>query len=569
MNYINDISNIYFNLLEEGIEEKIPKLLNLVSNDIENKEEYIRWAAKTFDPTPQSSYITWILRMLKNKIIRGEEDSEKVKERLTQFEELKKKPQFPKDKKDINSYKTYGDLAETLDEFQGIKTKAEIKKTLTEEGIQYIDSSSGEEGVGYSLYIVTTSEAGAKHFRGTEWCVKDPKYFDGEYGPPYYYFTLDGAQHTLVHLESDQVMDVQDRDKELSSDEIDLMESEEITKYVLENDNGDNAIINYLRRVGDGYNGMIRDAFVGQIREAIDEYNEVLNIFTIDGDSLSYVDDPSDYRAYANGVISIDLSGAEEHLNDRDFRNIVSTVLDKEGIYGTVDEISEEGITISINDDDYSQGSVADKVRSFGDTLQNMEERFDMESFTENLMSKLGDGGYIYTDFHNFVNRVNLYEMEFQNFKNGRAHIAIDSEHFNDVFVILNDHSTIYEPNSFIFKLSKFLEPLLQNGLRIIMRNGGLDIAYDPEYELNKTFKEYMRELKTVKAFDKHFNYYKDRIKSFVKKYENLPQTKSDEASDQIPAIDMKSRKESPNQSTMELNEKVRRFDDLLNLINK
>jgi hypothetical protein len=101
------------------------------------------------------------------------------------------------------------------------------------------------------------------------------------------------------------------------------------------------------------------------------------------------------------------------------------------------------------------------------------------------------------------------------------------------------------------------------------MRNGGLDIAYDPEYELNKTFKEYMRELKTVKAFDKHFNYYKDRIKSFVKKYENLPQTKSDEASDQIPAIDMKSRKESPNQSTMELNEKVRRFDDLLNLINK
>jgi hypothetical protein len=456
-----------------------------------------------------------------------------------------------------------------LDEFQGIKTKAEIKRTLTEEGIQYIDSSSGEEGVGYSLYIVTTSEAGAKHFRGTEWCVKDPKYFDGVYGPPYYYFTLDGAQHTLVHLGSDQVMDVQDRDKELSSDEIDLMESEEITKYVLENDNGDNAIINYLRRVGDGYNGMISDAFVGQIREAIDEYNEVLNIFTIDGDSLTYVDDPTNYRAYANGFISIDLSGAEEHLNDRDFQNIVSTVLDKEGIYGTVDEISEEGITISINDDDYVRGGVADDVRSFGDSLQSMEERFDMESFTENLMSKLGDEGYIYTDFHNFANRVNLYEMEFQNFKNGRARIAIDSEHFNDVFVILNDHSTIYEPNSFIFKLSKFLEPFLQNGLRIIMRNGGLDIAYDPEYELNKTFKEYMRELKTVKAFDKHFNYYKDRIKSFVKKYENLPQTKSDEASDQIPAIDMKSRKESPNQSTMELNEKVRRFDDLLNLINK
>jgi hypothetical protein len=151
-------------------------------------------------------------------VIAGEEDAQKVQERLTQFEELKKKPQFPKDKRDINAYKTYGDLAETLDQFQGIKTKGEMKREAQEEGIQFMGSSGGREGAGISLYIVTSDEAGAKHFRNTDWCVKDPRYFNN-YGAPYYFFTKDGQPKTLLHLNSNQCMDVRDRPTDLDSDE--------------------------------------------------------------------------------------------------------------------------------------------------------------------------------------------------------------------------------------------------------------------------------------------------------------------------------------------------------------
>ena len=141
----SEIGRLYLDLLEEGLEEKIPKLLNLVRPDVEDKENYIRWAAETFDPSKNSAYITWILRMLKKGGLAGEEDGDKVKERLTQLVELKRKPQFPKDERDINAYKTYGDLAETLDEFQGVKTKGETKKEAQEEGIRFVESSNGRE----------------------------------------------------------------------------------------------------------------------------------------------------------------------------------------------------------------------------------------------------------------------------------------------------------------------------------------------------------------------------------------------------------------------------------------
>ena len=116
------LENLY-DLLTEGLEEKIPKLLNMVPNDVPEKEEYIRWAARTFDPTPQSEYIGWVLKMLKNKVLRGEEDGEKSREILGKFTGLKKKPQFPLEFRDINKFKDLGSLDEVLEKHSGVKTK--------------------------------------------------------------------------------------------------------------------------------------------------------------------------------------------------------------------------------------------------------------------------------------------------------------------------------------------------------------------------------------------------------------------------------------------------------------
>lgn len=113
MNYIADISNLYYNLIEEGLEEKIPKLLPLVSLSISDKEAYIRDAAAKYDPTPNAAYISWILRMLKqNKL---GDDGEEIKNTLLDFDRLKQKPNFPKDKRDVNAYKSYEDLSGTVD----------------------------------------------------------------------------------------------------------------------------------------------------------------------------------------------------------------------------------------------------------------------------------------------------------------------------------------------------------------------------------------------------------------------------------------------------------------------
>ena len=134
------LESIYSFILE-GLEEKmkflIPlfdaKLLGLheveaegaMSSD-EAKKGYIRNLAGEIDPTVSKEYMGWILKMIKNGNLRYPEDNEKYKDRLAKFDTLKKKPDFPKDKRDINSYKTYGQLVNIINEFSGVQTKGEV-----------------------------------------------------------------------------------------------------------------------------------------------------------------------------------------------------------------------------------------------------------------------------------------------------------------------------------------------------------------------------------------------------------------------------------------------------------
>ena len=86
----HNISNLYesmykddLNILEEGIDEKIPKLLGLLPDkvrmddkvhdlkDDQSKGSFIRYIATQFDPSRNAAYITWILRMVKTGQLRG------------------------------------------------------------------------------------------------------------------------------------------------------------------------------------------------------------------------------------------------------------------------------------------------------------------------------------------------------------------------------------------------------------------------------------------------------------------------------------------------------------------
>ena len=576
MNYINDISNIYLNLLEEGIEEKIPKLLGLVRDDVEDKEAYIRWASETFDPSKNASYITWILRLLKKGVLAGEEDGDKVRERLIKFEELKKKPQFPKEKRDINSYKTYGDLAETLDEFEGVKSKGEVKRELREEGIQFMGSSTGVEGEGTCLYIVTTSEAGAKHFRGTEWCVKDPRYFDN-YGAPYYYFTANGSQSTLLHLNSGQCMDVRDRPTDLDDEEVSLMSSEEVTKYVMANDNSGEALAFYLEKVGEGFDEEIGSLVWSQINSIIEKGNAELKMFTI---NEPYDSELKYYTPEAYGYIDYDFTDFEDYIGDKEFLKVVEDVLSYSNIYPEEfkynDPIGDDlkGIRFNIRYDrnPYHNDGVTDQLKGLIKELENVESSFDQEAFNEMMVEKLRVAGFIPSGWGSYTDKVKLDKLNLQKFSTrmGRyeSHVSID-------YPVENKNSHILNPNTDWSKkylrdhhpmvaFSDFVQPLLKNGFGVSLEPNHLELFFKQSFDEEKNQLEYLQEVKVLKNVDTHLSFYVDQIQKFLNKYVKPYYDNYEETGNygipkdlKIPILQIKTRKDSPDQQMLDLHEKT------------
>jgi hypothetical protein len=217
-----------YSFIIEGLEERMKfylplfdaKLLNLheveaegaMSSD-EAKKGYIRHIADEIDPTVSKEYMGWILKMIKNGNLRYPEDNDKYKDRLTKFDSLKKKPNFPKDKRDINSYKTYGELVNIISEFGNVQTKGEVVRQSQEEGKELL-----KEVEQYKLFEITKPEAAAKNFRHTEWCVKDPSWFK-DYNPKIFYFvTKDEKPYRLLHFITDQWMDINNDAVDLSDD---------------------------------------------------------------------------------------------------------------------------------------------------------------------------------------------------------------------------------------------------------------------------------------------------------------------------------------------------------------
>lgn len=188
---------------EADLNSKKPYLLKDLENSNVDKKEYenIIQLCNKADPTDNKAvYTQWILRQYINGNFQGEEDVEKFRDTLNKFTKLKNSKKI--DQADLNQYKSYGELAEKvkgiLEESGGYTSKREEEITKAEEGIRKIDQDGNIE-----LYLVNTPEAAAREFRNTEWCVKDPKWFnDDRYGGTdrnFYYFKKDGKPYLLLH----------------------------------------------------------------------------------------------------------------------------------------------------------------------------------------------------------------------------------------------------------------------------------------------------------------------------------------------------------------------------------
>lgn len=198
MTYSEELLREVYQQLLESPEDRI----NFAAKQFNVQPKFVQWYAKA-DPTKNLEYINWLTKQAKRGYVRFPEDTEKIKESLMLFDRLKRLGNY-KGKRDINKFEKYGDLAAELKEFEDIQSNTTHERIQIENGVEEIYSHSGVK-----IFEVTTQEAGAKLFRDTKWCVKDPKYFNS-YKPPFYMLTLAGRPHFLVHVEKHQIKNVND-----------------------------------------------------------------------------------------------------------------------------------------------------------------------------------------------------------------------------------------------------------------------------------------------------------------------------------------------------------------------
>jgi len=161
-----------------------------------------------YDPTPNKQYLDWLTKQFVLSNLVFPEDGEKCIHTLSSFiqkRQVLKNNHLPVD---INKYKTLGEIQKKLDEVSGINTKRHQVKVNTEHGQRVVIDQPP-----YKVVEITTPEAAAKLCRDTEWCIKDPKYFNGyEMGPnnPVYLILKNGVKYGLLHNQTNQFRDVYD-----------------------------------------------------------------------------------------------------------------------------------------------------------------------------------------------------------------------------------------------------------------------------------------------------------------------------------------------------------------------
>lgn len=160
-------------------------------------------------------YFMWIYNLLKNGL--KEEDFYKVKEYLEIFGKYINV--IPKDKRDINRYKTLQDLFDVIKPFKDAEESGEeVATSKTSEKKQKLDS---EVDVVYksdmwTVKVPKTEWASCELGKGTQWCTaatKSNNMFDryNSDGPLYVLINNEDNSRYQLHFSSDQLMDVNDR----------------------------------------------------------------------------------------------------------------------------------------------------------------------------------------------------------------------------------------------------------------------------------------------------------------------------------------------------------------------
>ena len=260
---------------EKGSNEKFLKALKaqgyipsgMSTTTPEKALEKVLYSLADADPTAEKdrgNYIPWIARQVATGNIKLPEDVDKVKMRLSEFDKHKKasKAEFPKD---INQYKSFSDLAKTMNKHLGpedtgfsgsfLRSLAPSDYNVAKDGAEVVyqgkmpddgddnrnpakdgradpnakipgHDDSGysprerywdetgitpDYGDGWEVIKIKSPEASAILCHGTDWCVKDPSWaIDYLKKGPFYMIANKGKQEALFHADSGQFMDPTD-----------------------------------------------------------------------------------------------------------------------------------------------------------------------------------------------------------------------------------------------------------------------------------------------------------------------------------------------------------------------
>lgn len=181
---------------EEFLIKQKPKSFSL-----EDWTKTVKWALGI--SKKHAIWLTNLMRRNPKEFIFGEDD-QKVKEALDIFAKARKKREF--EKKDLNQYKSYEELAEAIAPYKEVKSNREKERDARQEGLKLIDKD-GE----YSLYELLNFEAAHSVAQNTEWCVSwEENWYRYKNQGPLFYISKDNDPYSLMHSASRQFKNVSD-----------------------------------------------------------------------------------------------------------------------------------------------------------------------------------------------------------------------------------------------------------------------------------------------------------------------------------------------------------------------
>jgi hypothetical protein len=320
-------------------------------------------------------YFMWIYNQLKKGL--KYEDFYKVKEYLRLFNKFINR--IDGNKRDINKYKSIQDLYDVVRDFEGnedeitTSNSSEIKK-IKEKEIDLV-YSDGE----WSVYVPLTERASCLIGKGTQWCTAadvSDNMFDhyNKQGKLYVLINKDDNSKYQLHFESNQLMDVNDREvtpsyffEHIGSDglyEFLKGESDKFYEFILE------ASVEDIS--GGGYSEIFMDA-LNSVDKNSDVYTRVL--FDLRNGSDSY----SKYIGftYEDNVDKISNWEVRDLLEDK--------YIEEEDFEAIINHL----INIGYDFDETGAGDAIENIKALKELKLVVGRRYDIDKSRKLVINKV------------------------------------------------------------------------------------------------------------------------------------------------------------------------------------